>query len=219
MKTHLNIDAGKRVRGECKFAAPKRKEGRLCLRMSLTSFVEDDALADTVFAGPLQADHDRLTVVRKSPDSKIRVRTAFVKLAGDIGSVVIEPVFDGKPGDRVADGIEGAVMSLKVTGDNRQTRQVAVIDLFGTSAELGKLLDVHGCEVLVRVKPSQAGLFDAGAADEEDEDLPDEPVGGEQLALAEGAAAPAEEPAVDNGLGRKGPGRRRKTTDDEVAGA
>lgn len=217
MKTHLNIDAGKRVTGDCKLSAVKRKEGRLSLRMSLTTIVEDDALADTVFAGPLQADHDRLTVVRKSADSKVRERTAFVKLAGDIGKVIVEPVFDGAPGARVADGIDGALMSVKVTGGPRHTKQVAVVDLFGTSEQLGKLLDVQDCVVRVRVKVAQAGLFDAGAADEDDEDLPDEPVGGEQLALAEGAAP--EEPAVDNALGRKGPGRRRKTTDDEVAGA
>lgn len=212
MKTHLNIEAGKRVRGECKLSAPKRKDGTLVLRMTLTSIIEDDALEDTVFAGPLRNEHDHLVKVRKTVDAEVVGRDVKATMRATLCAVTVEPVFDGAPGDRVVDGIDGVIRTLRVTGGERHTKQVAVIDLLGTSKQLGGMLDVHGCEVLVRVRSKQPGLFTV--EEEADDDLPDEPVGGVQVTMD--AVNVSGQPLVEGQLvtpDQVKPRARRKTTE------
>jgi hypothetical protein len=221
VKKHLTIENGKRVTGMCRLSAVKRKDGQLIQRMTLTSVINDDHLGDTVLAGPLQAEHDRMITIRKGENQRVKALDVVATMPGELGRVHVWPLFDGAPGERYTPeaGLEGCIVKIRGTAGSKHAKQVAIVDVRGTADELGSLLDAQECEVMLRVQRVQGDLFDGEKDD--DEDLPEEPDEG-QLELGHLPADEQESARANLEPAEEKPARKKKSTgtvDVEVADA
>lgn len=193
------IDLGKRITGDCKVSAPKRKDGKLFLRLTVTSFIEDDDIGGSQLAMPLRPVQDQLIKVRKgASDNTVTGYDTTATLNARVGKVFVWGFDDGHLGEPIgakdADGkpkgVDGALVKVRATAGKRHTKQVAVVDVWGGAAELGPFIECAGIDVALRVKRvPQAGELPLGedATDDEDEDLPEE--AGQQEDLVEQVAA------------------------------